>query len=136
MNKLPPPFPWFGGKRRIAPIVWSRMGKVRAFCEPFIGAGAVFLARPDPVGMETINDLDGLVVNFWRSVQMCPLAVKEAFQCLLSEVDLKARHKVLHDEVDADRLLVEGPVLSRDAALLERDRGVFVDPNPRKIGPG
>ena len=32
------------------------------------------------------------------------------------------------------RLLVEGPVLSRDAALLERDRGVFVDPNPRKLG--
>ena len=33
------------------------------------------------------------------------------------------------------RLLVEGPVLSRDAALLERDRGVFIDPNPRKLGP-
>ena len=33
------------------------------------------------------------------------------------------------------RLLVEGPALSRDAALLERDRGVFADPNPRKLGP-
>lgn len=32
---LKAPFPWFGGKRRVAPIVWERLGNVDVYCEPF-----------------------------------------------------------------------------------------------------
>ena len=34
------PFPWFGGKRRVAPEVWERFGDVPNYVEPFFGSGA------------------------------------------------------------------------------------------------
>ena len=43
--KLDAPFPWFGGKRRVAPIVWQRFGDVQNYVEPFFGSGAVLLNR-------------------------------------------------------------------------------------------
>lgn len=63
------PFPWFGGKRRVASEVWTRFGAVDNYVEPFFGSGAVLLGRPTPFdGTETVNDLDGYVANFWRAV--------------------------------------------------------------------
>lgn len=40
------PFPWFGGKSRIASTVWDAFGRVQNYVEPFFGSGAVLLARP------------------------------------------------------------------------------------------
>ena len=70
------PFPWFGGKSRVADVVWERFGDVRNYVEPFFGSGAVLLGRPGGArGMETVNDLDGFVANFWRAVALDPSAV-------------------------------------------------------------
>lgn len=33
---LKAPFPWFGGKSRVAPIVWDRFGDVPNYVEPFL----------------------------------------------------------------------------------------------------
>jgi len=107
---IQPPFPWYGGKRRVAQLVWDRFGDVRAYCEPFLGAGAVFLGRPDPRGMETINDLDCLVVNFWRSMQENPGLVIRSFKGLLSEVDFRAKKAAVMRATDClEQLLVEDP---------------------------
>jgi hypothetical protein len=35
------PFPWFGGKSQAAPLVWSLLGDVPHYVEPFYGSGAV-----------------------------------------------------------------------------------------------
>ena len=40
---LKAPFPWFGGKSRVADIVWDRFGDVANYVEPFFGSGAVLL---------------------------------------------------------------------------------------------
>ena len=76
------PFPWFGGKSKAAELVWSLLGDVPHYCEPFFGSGAVLLNRPHPCNRpyfsETVNDLDGFVVNFWRAVTWAPDAVAEA----------------------------------------------------------
>lgn len=40
MVALKAPFPWFGGKRKVAPIVWTAMGDVVNYVEPFFGSGA------------------------------------------------------------------------------------------------
>lgn len=45
---LKAPFPWFGGKSRVASIVWERFGDVPNYVEPFFGSGAVLLGRPHP----------------------------------------------------------------------------------------
>ena len=85
------PFPWFGGKSKVASIVWQRFGDVRNFVEPFFGSGAVLLGRPTPfTGPETINDKDGYVANLWRSIQADPEAVANYADNPVNENDLHA----------------------------------------------
>jgi DNA adenine methylase len=86
------PFPWFGGKSKVADIVWDRFGNVANYCEPFFGSGAVLLSRPHTPGIETINDLDCMVANFWRAVQQDPDAVAEHADNPVNEADQHARH--------------------------------------------
>lgn len=87
------PFPYFGGKRMVAAEVWRRFGAVRNYIEPFAGSAAVLLARPAPwSGIETINDLDGFVANFWRAVRADPEAVADWADWPVNECDLEARH--------------------------------------------
>ena len=47
-SDLRAPFPWFGGKRKVADAVWQRLGRVGNYVEPFFGSGAVLLGRPSP----------------------------------------------------------------------------------------
>jgi hypothetical protein len=93
MNKLNAPFPWFGGKRKVASEVWSRFGSVANYVEPFFGSGAVLLGRPEEhAGLETVNDLDGYVANFWRAIKMRPEETAEHADNPVNENDLHARH--------------------------------------------
>lgn len=61
-NILEAPFPYFGGKSRVAGEVWRRFGNVPNLIEPFAGSLAVLLARPEPFsGTETVNDADAFI---------------------------------------------------------------------------
>ena len=92
-SDLRAPFPWFGGKRKVADAVWQRLGRVGNYVEPFFGSGAVLLGRPSPFdGNETINDLDGYVANFWRAIKHAPKDVAEHADNPVNENDLHARH--------------------------------------------
>ena len=87
------PFPWFGGKRRVAEIVWRALGDVRGYAEPFAGSLAVLLRRPgDSFGVETVNDRDAYISNFWRAVQHDPEAVARYADAPVNETDLFSRH--------------------------------------------
>ena len=86
------PFPWFGGKSRVADLVWERFGDVQNYVEPFFGSGAVLLERPTEAGIETVNDLDCMVANFWRALKNNPDAVADAADWPVNEVDQHARH--------------------------------------------
>lgn len=91
--KLTAPFPWFGGKSKVADIIWQRFGAVDNYVEPFFGSGAVLLARPKPFkGVETINDADGFVSNFWRAVKLAPDDVAQWADWPVNETDKSARH--------------------------------------------
>jgi hypothetical protein len=99
---LDAPFPWFGGKRKVAADVWARFGAVDNYVEPFFGSGAVLLGRPEPFsGNETINDLDGYVANFWRSIKLSPEATAEWADSPVNENDLHARHVWLLQQRDS-----------------------------------
>jgi site-specific DNA-adenine methylase len=90
---LQAPFPYFGGKSRVAAEIWKRFGDVQNYVEPFFGSGAVLLARPTPFsGPETVNDADGFLVNFWRAIKAAPDEVAEWADWPVSEADLHARH--------------------------------------------
>jgi site-specific DNA-adenine methylase len=69
------PFPWFGGKSRVARQVWERFGDVPNYVEPFFGSGAVLLNRPGSPVNETVNDKECYLALFWRAVKMAPAEV-------------------------------------------------------------
>ncbi len=106
--KLDAPFPWFGGKRKVSAEVWQRFGAVGNYVEPFFGSGAVLLGRPDPSGNETINDLDGYVANFWRSVKFSPAMTADWADNPVNENDLHARHVWLLQQREDLRARLEG----------------------------
>lgn len=89
---LKAPFPWFGGKSRVSALVWERFGNCQNYIEPFFGSGAVLLNRPTAAGIETVNDLDCMVANFWRALQHEPEAVADAADNPVNEADQHARH--------------------------------------------
>jgi DNA adenine methylase len=89
---LQAPFPWFGGKSPVAADVWAALGNVSGYVEPFFGSGAVLLARPGGGKFETVNDLDGLLANFWRAVKHDAATVADAADWPVNEADLHARH--------------------------------------------
>ena len=100
MHNLKAPFPWFGGKSRVAHEVWARFGNTPNYVEPFAGSLAVLLGRGDVGKVETVNDLDGFIANFWRAVSHDAEAVARHADHPVNEVDLHARHTWLVSRSD------------------------------------
>ena len=58
-------FGWYGGKFSHLEWLLPLLPECHHYCEPFAGSAAVLLNRP-PAPVETYNDIDGEVVNFFR----------------------------------------------------------------------
>jgi len=58
-------FGWYGGKFSHLNWLLPQLPDCFHYCEPFAGSGAVLLNRK-PSSIETYNDIDGEVVNFFR----------------------------------------------------------------------
>jgi len=101
---------YFGGKSKIADAVWERLGDVTNYVEPFFGSGAVLLGRPEShTGhIETVNDKDGFVSNFWRAVQKAPEETASYADWPVNENDLHARHAWLVGQKDSLMAKLEG----------------------------
>jgi len=114
------PFPWFGGKRCVASIIWGRFGQPANYIEPFAGSLAVLLGRPGgapSAGAETVNDLDGFIANFWRAVAADPDAVAHEADWPANENDLHARHAWLVEQRERLRARLEGDPAYYDARI-------------------
>lgn len=93
--QLRAPFPYFGGKSRVAAAVWERLGRPKQYVEPFLGSAAMLLAAPAPASLEVAGDLNCYVANFWRAVKFQPDAVTRWQDYPVSHIDLSARHRWL-----------------------------------------
>ena len=74
MTDLPnacPPAPYLGGKRNLAKRLCAIIETIphKAYIEPFVGMGGIFLRRARPAAVEVINDLSGDVANLFRVVR-------------------------------------------------------------------
>ena len=100
LEGLSAPFPFFGGKRKVAHIVWPRLGyDVPNYLEPCFGSGAMLLGRPGGAGkIETVNDADRFIANFWRAIIADPWAVAAWCDGPVNEADMHARHQWLVDQ--------------------------------------
>lgn len=66
-----PVAPWLGGKSKLAKTIIDRIERIphRAYVEPFVGMGGVFLRRPFRPKLEVANDLNGEIINLFRILQ-------------------------------------------------------------------
>lgn len=90
-------FGWYGGKFSHLNWLLPLLPKCHHYCEPFGGSAAVLLNRaPSPV--ETYNDLDGEVVNFFRvlrdqgdaltrAIALTPFSREEYFEAVHEPVE-------------------------------------------------
>lgn len=114
------PFPYFGGKRNAAPIVWGLFGDVDHYVEPFCGSCAMLLARPQSHRrkVETINDADGMLVNVWRAIRNAPEAVAKECAIPVMEIELHARLAKVKSQITPDFVSwMEGDEKHFDAKL-------------------
>lgn len=68
---MKPPFAYYGGKTKLADQIAALLPKHTHYVEPFAGSLAVLLAKGRSK-METVNDLDGDLMNFWRVLRDQP----------------------------------------------------------------
>ncbi|WP_244193492.1 DNA adenine methylase [Mycobacterium nebraskense] len=66
-----PPMSYFGGKTLLADRIVALLPTHQHYVEPFAGGLAVLLAK-SPSRMETVNDLDGQLMTFWRVLRERP----------------------------------------------------------------
>lgn len=107
---LKAPFPYIGGKSRVASQVWEALGDCYTYVEPFAGSAAVLLRRPTghTHDREIINDADGLIVNTWRSLAYYPHETAAYADWPITESDLHARHVWLLGQRESMTAKLEG----------------------------
>jgi DNA adenine methylase len=88
-----PPFTYFGGKTAIAERIAALLPPHEHYVEPFAGSLAVLLAKRRS-RMETVNDLDGDLMNFWRVLRDDPEGLERA--CFLTPHS-RGEHIEAHD---------------------------------------
>lgn len=85
-----------GAKWRIADWIISYMPEHKVYLEPFFGSGAVFFKKR-PSYIETINDIDGNIVNLFRVcreypqelarlINLTPFSREEFINCYETEI--------------------------------------------------
>lgn len=97
---MKPPFAYFGGKTSIADRLVEHFPAHRHYVEPFAGSLAVLLAKPR-AAMETVNDIDGDLMTFWRVMRDRPEDLARA--CALTPHS-RAEHQACYDLDGTDDL--------------------------------
>lgn len=65
------PLTYYGGKQKLAAQIVELMPSHVAYLEPFAGGAAVLFAKP-AAERETLNDIDGQIMRFWRALRDRP----------------------------------------------------------------
>lgn len=111
-----PPFTYYGGKTILAEKIVSLLPEHEHYVEPFAGSLAVLLAKPRS-RMETVNDLDGDLMTFWRVLRDQPDELEAAMHLTPHS---RAEHAAAYD-LEASRSDLERA--RRVWVLLSQGRG-------------
>lgn len=130
---------YFGGKTRLARRIADLLPRHGHYVEPFAGSLAVLLAK-EPSKMETVNDLDGLLMTFWRVLREQPDELMRV--CALTPYSrgeyLEARAADLGrlDDIEVARLVWLQIAQGRGGTMRQTGWRMFVNPNGSSIPMG
>lgn len=97
------PLTYYGGKQGLAEQITRLFPPHRIYVEPFAGGAAILFAK-ERVERETLNDLDGEVVRFWRVVRDQPDALAAAVATTpYSRDEWRMANEPATDDVEAAR---------------------------------
>lgn len=101
------PLTYYGGKQKLAAQIVSLMPEHYGYLEPFCGGAAVLFAKPR-AERETLNDLDGTIMRFWRALRDEPGRLAEVVAATpYSRMEWQlARDLDVPDDVEAARRLL------------------------------
>lgn len=108
-RELITPFSYYGGKFSHLDSILPLLPEEDHYVEAFSGSGAILLNR-EPAQVETLNDLDGSIINFFR-------VLRESPEELLYQVE-----QTPHSRSEYELALEDDPDLSN----LERARRFYV----------
>lgn len=75
------PLRHYGGKGACAQRIYPHFARADVYVEPFFGGGGMFFSLPEGLyGSVTVNDLDSLVVNFFRALRDRPRELLAAIE--------------------------------------------------------
>ncbi len=97
------PMAYYGGKTSMAPWIAEHFPPHMHYVEPFAGSLAVLLAKT-PSPMETVNDLDGDLMAFWRVLRDHPADLERV--CALTphaRAEHHAAYETTTDELEQAR---------------------------------
>lgn len=122
------PVPYFGSKQSIAPWIVGLLPEHDHYVEPFAGGLSVLLAKR-PARMETVNDLDGELMTFWRVLRDRPAELLRA--CFLtphSRAELAATWDPTTDELELARRIWCRLAQGRSGTLRNTGWRHYIDP--------
>ena len=133
---LKPPFTYFGGKTAIADRITALLPRHEHYVEPFAGSLAVLLAKPLSK-METVSDLDGDLMNFWRVLRDRPGELERA--CALtphSRAEYLACYEAATDDLERARRVWVNLTQGRGGQMRRTGWRYYADPSGGASMPG
>lgn len=107
-----PALRYYGGKFKLAPWIISHFPAHKNYVEPCCGAASVLLQKPRSP-LETINDLDGNVVNFFRVLRDQPDELIRKIQLTpWARAEYELSMQPCDDDVELARRFFMGNMLS------------------------
>lgn len=123
---------YLGGKNRLAPWIIAHFPRHDIYLEPFFGGGSVFFAKPPAPRGETINDLDGEIVNLFtilRSPEHADALIKAVALTAYAKGEHRLAFEPCDDPVERARRLVVRSYMTHGTMGTKTDqaRGFRVD---------
>ncbi|MGW4603688.1 DNA adenine methylase [Streptomyces sp. NPDC004532] len=122
------PVPYFGSKQRLAPWIASLLPDHDHYVEPFCGGLSVLFAKQRS-RMETVNDLDGELMTFWRVLRDRPTELIRA--CALTphgRDELAATWEPTEDDLELARRIWCRLAQGRSGTLRNTGWRYYIDP--------
>jgi DNA adenine methylase len=130
------PITYWGGKQQLTNRILPLIPEHKQYDEPFFGGGAIFFAKK-PSEIEFINDINGEMVNFYRTLKRNFTELKDEVDCTLhSEFQHNQAREIYSDPLSHSDVLRAWAVwmLSKQSiySILTNGWAVSIDSNKAK----